>query len=162
MLSSGILSSVYAFHQSDISRVLMGFLFILVAINCLTGFQTYSFSIFDNFEAGYTAKCNRPISMHARVIFRLFYVLTNLLIGIAFPWVSGLTGMLGGLTSAPVTFAYPCFMWLAIKKPKQYSFSWYLNWTLGIVGMSMAVAFAAGGIWSIVTAGLTLHFFRAS
>ena len=162
MLSSGILFSVYAFHQSDISRALMGLLFLLVVINCLTGFQIYSFSIFDNFEAGYTAKRNRPISKHVRVIFRIFYVFTNFLIGVAFPWLSGLTGLLGGLTSAPVTFAYPCFMWLAIKKPPRFSFNWYLNWTLGILGMLMAVGFTAGGIWSIATAGLTFHFFRAS
>ncbi|KAI5061071.1 hypothetical protein GOP47_0023576 [Adiantum capillus-veneris] len=162
MLSSGILFSVYAFHQEDISRPLMGLLFMLVVIHCLSSFQIYSFSIFDNFEAGYTAKRNRPISKPVRVIFRIFYVFTNFLIGVAFPWLASLTGLLGGLSSAPVTFAYPCFMWLAIKKPKRYSFSWYLNWTLGLLGMAMAAAVTAGGIWSIVDSGLKLHFFKAS
>lgn len=162
MLSSGILFSVYAFHQVDISRPLMGLLFMLVVIHCLSSFQIYSFSIFDNFEAGYTSKRNRPISKPVRVIFRIFYVFTNFLIGVAFPWLASLTGLLGGLSSAPVTFAYPCFMWLAIKKPKRYSFSWYLNWTLGVLGMLMAAAFTAGGIWSIVDSGLKLHFFKAS
>ncbi|KAH7292595.1 hypothetical protein KP509_29G076600 [Ceratopteris richardii] len=162
MLSSGILFSVYAFHQKDISRPLMGLLFLLVVVHCLSSFQIYSFSIFDNFEAGYTARRNRPISKPVRVAFRIFYVFTNFLIGVAFPWLSSLSGLLGGLSSAPVTFAYPCFMWLAIKKPKKYSFNWYLNWTLGLLGMLMAAAFTAGGIWSIVDSGLKLHFFKAS
>ena len=162
MLSSGILYSIYAFHQMDISRPVMGFLFILVVINCLTTFQMYSFTIFDSFEAGYTEKRNRPISKQTRVIFRCIYVFTNLLIAVAFPWLSSLSGLLGGLSSAPVTFAYPCFMWLAIKKPPTYSFSWYLNWTLGTLGALMAIAFTAGGIWSIVHYGITLHFFQAS
>lgn len=162
MLSSGILFSMYAFHQVDISRALMAFVFILVVINCLSSFQIYSMTIFDSFEAGYTSKRNRPISRPVRVAFRIFYVFTNFLIGVAFPWLASLAGLLGGLTSAPVTFAYPCFMWLAIKKPKRYSFSWYLNWTLGVGGMILAVAFTAGGLWSIIDSRLTLHFFRAS
>lgn len=162
MLSSGILFSMYAFHQRDIARTLMAFVFILVVINCLSSFQIYSFTIFDSFEAGYTKKRNRPISQKVRVAFRIFYVFTNFLIGVAFPWLAGLTGLLGGLTSAPVTFAYPCFMWLAIKKPKRFSFSWYLNWSLGVLGMLMAVAFSAGGIWTIVVSGQKFHFFKAA
>lgn len=162
MLPEGILFSVYAFHQTDISRAVMGLLFILVVINCLTSFQIYSFTIFDSFEAGHTAKRNRPIRAHVRVMFRVFYVFTNFFIAAALPWLPSLSGLLGGLCSAPVTFAFPCFMWLAIMKPKKYSFSWYLNWSLGVVGMVMAAAFTAGGIWSIVDSGIKLHFFQAS
>ncbi|MCO5597470.1 hypothetical protein L7F22_051548 [Adiantum nelumboides] len=162
MLPQGILFSVYAFHQIDISRSLMGLLFLLVVINCLSAFQIYSFIIFDSFEAGYTAKRSGPVSTHVRVIFRVFYVFVNFFIAAAFPWLASLSGLLGGLSSAPVTFAYPCFMWLAIMKPKKYSFSWYLNWTLGVVGMLLAVAFSAGGIWSIVDFGVKLDFFKAS
>ncbi|KAI5068122.1 hypothetical protein GOP47_0016467 [Adiantum capillus-veneris] len=162
MLPQGILFSIYAFHQRDISRSIMGLLFLLVVINCLSSFQIYSFTIFDNFEAGYTAKRNGPVSSHVRVMFRVFYVFVNFFIAAAFPWLASLSGLLGGLSSAPVTFAYPCFMWLAIMKPKKFSFSWYLNWTLGVVGMGLAVAFTAGGIWSIVDSGIKLDFFKTS
>ncbi|KAF3523511.1 hypothetical protein F2Q69_00046248 [Brassica cretica] len=60
-----------------------------------------------------------------------------------------LAGLLGGLTLS-VTFAYPCFTWVLIKKPANYSFSGYFHWGLGCLGVAFSLALSIGDIWSMV------------
>ncbi|KAL0360775.1 UNVERIFIED_CONTAM: Lysine histidine transporter-like 8 [Sesamum radiatum] len=145
------------FH--DIPRGLLAMPFLLVVFNCLSSFQIYSMPVFDSFEAGYTSRTNRPCSIWVRSGFRVFYGFVSLLIGVALPFLSSLAGLLGGLT-LPVTFAYPCFMWVLIKKPIKYSSNWYFNWILGWLGIAFSLAFSIGGIWSMVNSGLKLKFFK--
>ncbi|RZR97674.1 hypothetical protein BHM03_00026933 [Ensete ventricosum] len=159
MPAGGILNALYAFHSHDIPRGLLATTFLLVVFNCLSSFQIYSMPVFDSFEAGYTSRTNRPCSVWVRSGFRVFYGFISFFIGVALPFLSSLAGLLGGLT-LPVTFAYPCFMWIGIKKPQRFSFSWYLNWSLGIVGMGFSLALSAGGVWSMVNSGLKLKFFK--
>lgn len=159
MPQGGMLNALYGFHSHDIPRGLLASTFLLVVFNCLSSFQIYSMPVFDSFEAGYTSRTNRPCSIWVRSGFRVFYGFISFFIGIALPFLSSLAGLLGGLT-LPVTFAYPCFMWLCIKKPPRYSFNWYLNWILGVLGIAFSLAFSAGGVWSMVTNGLKLKFFK--
>ncbi|XP_071676020.1 lysine histidine transporter-like 8 [Lolium perenne] len=155
----GILTALYVFHSHDISRGLLAATFLLVVFNCLSSFQIYSMPVFDSFEAYYTGRTNRPCSVWVRSGFRVFYGFISLFIGIALPFLSSLAGLLGGLT-LPVTFAYPCFMWICIKKPEKFSFSWYLNWGLALLGTAFSVASSVGGVWSIVNTGMKLKFFK--
>lgn len=159
MPSGGILNALYGFHSRDISRGLLAMTFLLVVFNCLSSFQIYSMPVFDSFEAGYTSRTNRPCSVWVRSGFRVFYGFISFFIGVALPFLSSLAGLLGGLT-LPVTFAYPCFMWVLIKKPTKFSFNWYLNWTLGWLGIAFSMALSIGGIWSMVNSGLKLKFFK--
>ncbi|MQM22180.1 hypothetical protein Taro_055228 [Colocasia esculenta] len=159
MPSGGMLSALYIFHSHDIARGLLATAFLLVVFNCLSSFQIYSMPVFDSFEAGYTSRTNRPCSVWVRSGFRVFYGFISFFIGVALPFLSSLAGLLGGLT-LPVTFAYPCFMWVLIKKPQRFSFSWYLNWSLGILGIAFSLAFSIGGVWSMVNSGLKLKFFK--
>ncbi|KAE8729196.1 Lysine histidine transporter-like 8 [Hibiscus syriacus] len=161
MPSGGILNALYGFHSHDIPRGLLALTFILVVFNCLSSFQIYSMPVFDSFEAGYTSRTNRPCSIWVRSGFRVFYGFVNFFIGVALPFLSSLAGLLGGLT-LPVTFAYPCFMWVLIKRPTKYSFNWYFNWILGWLGIAFSLAFSIGGVWSIVNNGLKLKFFKPS
>ncbi|KAJ0614617.1 putative amino acid transporter, transmembrane domain-containing protein [Helianthus annuus] len=161
MPPSGILNALFGFHQHDISRGLLATTFLLVVFSCLSSFQIYSMPVFDNFEASYTHRTNRPCSVWVRSGFRVVYAFINFFIGVALPFLSSLAGLLGGLT-LPVTFAYPCFMWVLLKKPAKYSFNWYFNWSLGWLGVAFSVAFTVGGIWSIVDNGLKLKFFKPS
>jgi len=46
-----------------------------------------------------------------------------------------LAGLIGGIAVA-ITFAYPSFMWLKIKKPRKYSIMWWLNWE--VLGLDLA------------------------
>ncbi|KAG7024229.1 Lysine histidine transporter-like 8, partial [Cucurbita argyrosperma subsp. argyrosperma] len=161
MPSGGMLNAIYAFHGHDIPRGLLAITFLLVVFNCLSSFQIYSMPVFDNFEASYTSRTNRPCSIWVRSGFRVFYGFVNFFIGVALPFLSSLAGLLGGLT-LPVTFAYPCFMWVLVKKPTKFSFNWYFHWTLGWLGIAFSLAFSIGGIWSLVTSGLKLKFFKPS
>lgn len=161
MPSGGMLSALFAFHSHDISRGLLAMTFLLVVFNCLSSFQIYSMPVFDSFEASYTSRTNRPCSIWVRSGFRVFYGFVSFFIGVALPFLSSLAGLLGGLT-LPVTFAYPCFMWVLIKKPTKYSFNWYFNWILGWLGIAFSLAFSIGGIWSLVNNGLKLKFFKPS
>lgn len=155
----GMLNALYTFHENDIPRGLLATTFLLVVFNCLSSFQIYSMPAFDSFEAGYTSRTNRPCSIWVRSGFRVFYGFISFFIGIALPFLSSIAGLLGGLT-LPVTFAYPCFMWVLIKKPRRFSFNWYLNWSLGILGMAFSLAFSAGGVWSMINSGLKFKFFK--
>ncbi|CAN4122750.1 unnamed protein product [Withania somnifera] len=159
MPSGGMLSALYAFHIHDIPRGLLAMTFLLVVFNCLSSFQIYSMPAFDSFEAGYTSRTNKPCSIWVRSGFRIFFGFVSFFIGVALPFLSSLAGLLGGLT-LPVTFAYPCFMWVLIKKPTKYSFNWYFNWILGWLGVAFSLAFSVGGIWSMVNNGLKLRFFK--
>ncbi|GLJ42770.1 hypothetical protein SUGI_0886910 [Cryptomeria japonica] len=159
MPAGGILNALYAIHNQDISRGLLATTFLLVVFNCLSSFQIYSMPVFDSFEAGYTSRTNKPCPLWVRAGFRVFYGFISFFIGVALPFLSSLAGLLGGLT-LPVTFAYPCFMWISIKKPEKYTSSWYLNWGLGILGIVFSLAFSVGGVWSMVDSGLKLKFFK--
>lgn len=161
MPSGGMLNALFAFHSRDIPRGLLAMTFLLVVFNCLSSFQIYSMPVFDSFEAGYTSRTNRPCSIWVRSGFRVFYGFVNFFIGVALPFLSSIAGLLGGLT-LPVTFAYPCFMWVLIKKPSKFSFSWYFHWGLGWLGIAFSLAFSIGGIWSMVNSGLKLKFFKPS
>ncbi|KAI4387318.1 hypothetical protein MLD38_005160 [Melastoma candidum] len=97
--------------------------------------------------------------MWVRSGFWVFYGFISFFISIAHPFLSRLAGLLGGLTLR-VTFAYPCFMWVLIKKPPKYSFDWYLNWGLGWLEIAFSLALSIGGIWSMVNSGLRLRFFK--
>lgn len=157
----GILNALYGFHNQDIARGLLGLTFLLVVINCLSSFQIYSMPMFDLAEAGYISSTNKPCPQWLRSGFRIVYVFFAFFVGIALPFLTSLAGLLGGIT-LPVTFVYPCFMWLFLKKPEKYSANWYLNWGLGIFGSILSIAFSVGGIWSIVDNGLKLKFFKPS
>ncbi|KAH0914245.1 hypothetical protein HID58_028691 [Brassica napus] len=158
MPPGGMLAALYEFHINDIPRGLLATAFLLVVFNCLSSFQIYSMPAFDSFEAGYTSRTNKPCSVWVRSGFRVFFGFVSFFIGVALPFLSSLAGLLGGLT-LPVTFAYPCFMWVLIKKPAKCSFSWYFHWGLGWLGVAFSLAFSIGGISSMVTQGLKLKFF---
>ncbi|CAN7082916.1 unnamed protein product [Brassica oleracea var. botrytis] len=84
-----------------------------------------------------------------QIRFQSFSVVSRFYIGISLPSLSSLAGLLGGLTLS-VTFAYPCFTWVLIKKPTNYSFSGYFHWVLGCLGVAFSLALSIGDIWSMV------------
>ncbi|BBN00446.1 lysine histidine transporter [Marchantia polymorpha subsp. ruderalis] len=160
MLPSGILFSLYHYHVMGASRVLIGMTFLMVALHAVTTYQIYAMQQFDFFEMLQTMRSNRPVPWWLRLLFRSGFVFFNFFAAVALPFISSLAGFLGGISSIPISFAFPCFMWLWIKKPSVRSFDWYLNWTLGIFGICLSLCVSVSGIWSIVDTGLRLNFFR--
>uniref|UniRef100_A0A7N2N0S4 Amino acid transporter transmembrane domain-containing protein n=1 Tax=Quercus lobata TaxID=97700 RepID=A0A7N2N0S4_QUELO len=72
---------------------------------------------------------------------------------VAIPFLGSLAGLVGGI-ALPVTLAYPCLMWLKIKKPKVYSTMWCLNWGLGVFGLALSAVLTAAGIYVIIDTGI--------
>jgi hypothetical protein len=156
---NGMLRALYKFHGRDVSQVVLGITTLLVIINCLTSYQIYAMPVYDNMEAGYVHKKDRPCPWWLRSGFRVFFGAVNFLIAVALPFLSELAGLLGGI-SLPVTLAYPCFMWVVIKKPGKGSAMWNINWALGVFGMVLSTVLVVGNLWGLVAKGLRVQFFK--
>lgn len=163
MLPGGLLNTIYSLHRKEISSTALGLTYLLVALNSVSSFQIYSMPVYDSLEASYTSRKMRPCPRKVRLGFRLFFVMFNLFAAVAFPFVSNFAGVLGGISSIPLTFGYPCFMWLSIKASdaKKMGFLWYLNWFLGCVGIALAFVVTAAALSTIVnTHPFRFNFFK--
>lgn len=156
---SGILQALYQFHSRDTSRVVLGLTTLLVIFSCLSSFQIYGMPVFDSMEAGYTSKNNKRCPRWLRSGYRAFFGAISFLIAVAFPFLSDLAGLMGGI-SLPVTLAYPCFMWILVRKPNKYSANWYINLALGVLGMGLSVVLVVGGLWRLIDSGIKFRFFK--
>ncbi|XP_021284043.1 lysine histidine transporter-like 8 [Herrania umbratica] len=154
-----ILSALYNYHKLDTSKLLLGLASLLVVVNSLSSFQIYAMPVFDNLEFRYTSKWRRPCPRWLRTGIRVFFGCLAFFIAVALPFLPSLAGLIGGI-ALPITLAYPCLMWVIIKKPQKFSPSWCLNWALGVLGMVLSVLVTTGAIWGIVTKGLQIRFFK--
>lgn len=154
-----MLSALHKYHKHDTSKFILASTSFLVVINSLSSFQIYAMPVFDNLEWRYTSKKNRPCPRWLRMALRGFFGCLAFFIAVALPFLPSLAGLIGGI-ALPITLAYPCFMWIVIKKPKRYSTNWCLNWTLGTIGMVLSVLVVTGAIWGIVEQGIKTNFFN--
>ncbi|KAF6172513.1 hypothetical protein GIB67_007026 [Kingdonia uniflora] len=157
--NGGMLSALFAFHSQDASRFILGLTSLLVVVNSLCSFQIYGMPMFDHMENKYTSRFHKACPWWLRVAVRCFTCFIFFLIAVALPFLESMAGLVGGLT-LPLTLAYPCFLWLAVKKPKKYSVMWYLNWGLGVLGGILSGLITAGGIYTIVDNGVKWSFFN--
>ncbi|KAL3686119.1 hypothetical protein R1sor_004141 [Riccia sorocarpa] len=160
MLPSGILFAVYHYHVTEGSRVLIALTILMVALHAVSTYQIFAMQQFDFFEMMHSMRCNRPVPWWLKVVFRSIFVFFNFFLAVAMPFLHSVAGFLGGISSIPISFVFPCFMWLWIKKPTVRSFEWFLNWTLGTLGVCLSVCISISGIWSIIDTGLRLNFFH--
>ncbi|XP_004238627.2 lysine histidine transporter-like 8 [Solanum lycopersicum] len=159
MPNGGILSALDKYHGEDTSKVILGITSLLVAIHCLTSFQIYAMPVFDNWELKYTSKKKKPCPWWLRTGLRVFFGCLTFFISVALPFLPSLAGLIGGI-ALPVTLAYPCLMCIMIKKPKRYSSSWFVNWSLGLWGLVLSILLVFSAIWTIATQGMDVHFFK--
>lgn len=157
--NGGMLTALYQFHSQDVSKFVLGMTSFFVVVNGLCSFQIYGMPAFDDMESVYTTRWKKPCPWWLRVIFRVFFGFLCFFIGVAIPFLSSLAGLIGGI-ALPVTLAYPCFMWLKVKKPKKYSFMWYLNWFLGTFGVALSVILVTASIYVIIDTGVNVSFFN--
>ncbi|TYK23346.1 lysine histidine transporter-like 8 [Cucumis melo var. makuwa] len=157
--NGGMLTALYAYHSRDTSQFLLGLTSLLVIINAVSSFQIYGMPMFDSIEACYTKRKKQACPWWLRVILRTVFSFICFFVAIAIPFLSSLAGLIGGI-ALPVTFAYPCFMWLKMKKPKKYGIVWWVNWVLGVLGMGLSFAMIAAGIYVVINTGIQASFFK--
>ncbi|GAV78853.1 Aa_trans domain-containing protein [Cephalotus follicularis] len=157
--TGGMLTALYRFHSRDTSRFLIGLTTFFVIINALSSFQIYGMPMFDGMESLYTTRKKKPCSWWLRVAFRAVFGFFLFFLAVALPSVGSVAGLVGGV-ALPVTLAYPCFMWLKVKKPKVLSPMWWLNWVLGVFGLVLSVSLIAAGIYVIRKNGVKASFFN--
>ncbi|KAM7256725.1 hypothetical protein ACFE04_012466 [Oxalis oulophora] len=147
--SGGLLTALFVYHGRDTSQFLLGLTCFFVIINALSSFQIYAMPTFDSMESMYTIRHKKACPWWVRVVFRSFFGFFCFFIAVAIPMIANIAGIVGGL-SLPVTLAYPCYMWLKIKKPNKYSSVWWINWILFVVGMVLSLLFVLGALYTII------------
>ncbi|KAM2713671.1 hypothetical protein EV2_043503 [Malus domestica] len=155
--SGGMLDALNKYHGHDTSKFVLGLTSMLVVVNCLSSFQIYAMPVFDNLEFRFTSSMNKPCPRWLRSGFRIFFGCVAFFISVALPFLPSLAGLIGGV-AVPITLAYPCFMWILIKKP--CNCSTIFNWALGALGIVLSILIITGAIWNIVTIGIEVHFFK--
>ncbi|XP_076958637.1 lysine histidine transporter-like 8 [Bidens hawaiensis] len=156
---SGMLTALFVYHSQDVSKSVLAFTSLLVIINALSSFQIYAMPAFDEMESIYVRKFKKACTWWQRMTMRTLFGFGCFFLAVAIPFLANLAGLVGGI-ALPVTIAYPCFMWIRIKKPKVYSPSWWLNWMLGIVGMMLSALLISAGIYVVIHDGVKFNFFK--
>ncbi|KAK9270378.1 hypothetical protein L1049_025957 [Liquidambar formosana] len=157
--NGGMLTAIYQYHGRDTTQFILGLTSLLVIINAVSSFQIYGMPMFDDMESKYTSRRNQPCPWWLRSLFRAMFGYGCFFVAVAIPFLGSLAGLIGGI-AVPVTFAYPCFMWLKIKKPKKFSIMWWLNWGLGVSGMFLSVVLIAAGVYVVIDTGIEVSFFK--
>ncbi|KAH6799849.1 Transmembrane amino acid transporter family protein [Perilla frutescens var. hirtella] len=157
--SGGMLAAIYAYHGRDTSQSILGLISLFVIINAASSFQIYGMPMFDDMESKITKRMKRALPWWMRVISRFMFGYGCFFVAVAIPFLGSLAGLIGGI-AVSVTFAYPCLMWIKIKKPKKHGLMWWLNWGLGISGILLTILLVAAGVYVVIDTGMEVSFFK--
>ncbi|XAR64249.1 hypothetical protein NMG60_11024518 [Bertholletia excelsa] len=157
--TGGMLAAIYTYHGRDAPQYILGLISLFIIINSVTSYQIYAMQMFDDMEAKVTCRLNRPLPWWARVVSRFMFGYGCFFVAVAIPFLGSLAGLIGGI-ALPVTFAYPCFMWIKMKKPKKHGLVWWVNWVLGVSGTVLTVLLIAAGIYVVINTGIKVSFFK--
>ncbi|KAK4803096.1 hypothetical protein SAY86_001299 [Trapa natans] len=157
--NGGMLTALYTYHGRDTAQSLLGLTSLFVIINAVSSFQIYGMPMFDDMESQFTVRMKRPLPWWLRAVLRAMFGYGCFFVAVAIPFLGSLAGLIGGI-ALPVTLAYPCFMWLKIKKPRPYGPTWWLNWFLGALGMALSGVVIAAGVYVIIKTGIRVSFFK--
>ncbi|KAG6405701.1 hypothetical protein SASPL_133293 [Salvia splendens] len=101
---------------------------MFVFIHVVGGYQIYAMPVFDMMETFLVKQMKFKPSDVLRFTTRTLFVGLTMFIGMTVPFFGGLLGFFGGFALAPTTYFLPCIIWLILKKPTKFGFSWWLNW----------------------------------
>lgn len=158
-VNGGLLSALSQVHGHNTSKHVMGTIYLLVLINSLSSFQIYAMPVFDNLEFQYVSKKKQRCPGWVRAGIRLFFGGLTFFIAVAFPFLGSLAPLIGGI-ALPLTYVYPCFMYVLIKKPSRSGAMWWLNVGLGCLGTILSVMLVVAAAWNLADKGLHANFFR--
>ncbi|KAK0583028.1 hypothetical protein LWI29_032627 [Acer saccharum] len=155
----GLLSAFWEVHGHNTSRLVLGTMYLLAVINSLSSFPIYAMPTFDNLEFRYISAKRRRCPNRVRVGLRLFFGGLTFFIAVAFPFLGSLAPLIGGITF-PLTYVYPCFMYISIRKPGRNGGMWLLNLGLGCLGTILSVVLVVAAVCNLANKGLHANFFR--
>jgi len=133
---------------------------MFVVIHVIGSYQIYAMPVFDMMETCLVKQYKFKPSTKLRFTTRTLYVGITMFIGMTFPFFGGLLGFFGGFALAPTTYFLPCIMWLVIKKPKRFSFSWWINWSFIVVGVLLMILAPIGGLRNIILSASNYKFYQ--
>lgn len=133
---------------------------LMVVVHVTGSYQVYAMPVFDMMETVLVKKWHLPPGLPLRIISRSAYVAFTCFLGITFPFFGALLGFFGGFAFSPTTFFLPCIMWLSIKKPKIFSWSWMANWICIILGVILMLTASIGGLRSIIVDTSIFKFYQ--
>ncbi|XP_009412996.3 lysine histidine transporter 1-like [Musa acuminata AAA Group] len=132
---------------------------MFVVVHVIGSYQIYAMPVFDMMETVLVKKLHFPPGLTLRLIARTVYVAFTMFIAITFPFFGGLLGFVGGFAFAPTTYFLPCTIWLAIYKPRRFSFSWITNWICIILGIMLMILSPIGGLRQIILEAQDYSFY---
>lgn len=115
---------------------------------------------FDNLEFIYASNKKRRCPGWVRAGLRLFFGGLTFFIAVAFPFLGKLAPLIGGMAAVPLTFVYPCFMWISIRKPRPKGAMRSLNLGVGSIGIVLSLLLIVAAVWKLDYKGLNANFFR--
>ncbi|KAG9144184.1 hypothetical protein Leryth_021405 [Lithospermum erythrorhizon] len=130
-----------------------------VVIHVIGSYQIYAMPVFDMLETLLVKKLHFQPTFMLRFVTRNLYVAFTMFVGITFPFFGGLLGFFGGFAFAPTTYFLPCIMWLAIKKPKKFTISWWINWICIAIGVTLMILAPIGALRNIILQAKDYEFY---
>ncbi|TXG64963.1 hypothetical protein EZV62_011957 [Acer yangbiense] len=103
-------------HGHNTSRLVLGTMYLLAVINSLSSFPIYAMPTFNNLEFKFVSAKRRRCPRRVHIVLRLFFEGLTFFIAVAFPFLGSLAPPIGGIT-LQLTYVYPSFMRISIRKP---------------------------------------------
>ncbi|KAI5079764.1 hypothetical protein GOP47_0005243 [Adiantum capillus-veneris] len=132
---------------------------MMVIVHVIGSYQIYAMPVFDMMETLLVKTFHLPPGIILRLIVRSLYVAFTCFVAVSIPFFGALLGFFGGFAFAPTTYFLPCIMWLAVYKPKPFSFSWIANWISIILGVLLMAVSSIGGFRDIYVSATKYKFF---
>ncbi|KAK7291569.1 hypothetical protein RIF29_06815 [Crotalaria pallida] len=132
---------------------------IFVVVHVIGSYQIYAVAVNDMIESFLVLKMKFKPTWYLRFISRNLYVSFTMFVAITFPFFGGLLGFFGGFVFAPTSYFLPCIIWLAIRKPKRFSLSWYINWFCIVFGVMLMVLAPIGSLRQIILQAKDYKFY---
>ncbi|KAK1377357.1 Lysine histidine transporter 1 [Heracleum sosnowskyi] len=132
---------------------------MFVVVHVLGGYQVFAMPVFDMTETLLVKHLRFKPRTMLRLAVRYTYVVLTMSIAMAIPFFGGLLGFFGGFALAPTSYYLPCIIWLILKKPQRFSFSWCLNWIFIVIGVTIMIVAPIGGLRTIIVSAQQYKFF---
>ncbi|GER56053.1 transmembrane amino acid transporter family protein [Striga asiatica] len=133
---------------------------LFVFVHVIGSYQVYAMPVFDMLETFLVKQMKFNPSGKLRFTTRTLFVAFTMFVGMTFPFFGGLLGFFGGFALAPTTYYLPCIIWLIVRKPKRFSFSWWINWIFIVLGVILMILAPIGGLRNIILSAKTYKFYQ--